>query len=59
LIQHRKNNEKWLIGLMIAFITWRSLVAGYLGAQSGRAETGETPAPPTTIAVTRGDVQQT
>jgi HlyD family secretion protein len=52
--------KKWWMGLVIALISLTIIAgAGYLGVQSGQAEAETTPQAPTTVAVTRGDVQQT
>lgn len=52
--------KKWLTWLITALLVLTIIGgAGYLGAQSGQVEANDTPQAPTTVAVTRGDVQQT
>ncbi len=51
--------KKWYLWLIIPLVIAIIGGAGYLGAQSGQVEASDTPQAPTTVAVTRGDVQQT
>jgi multidrug efflux pump subunit AcrA (membrane-fusion protein) len=52
--------KKWFMWLAVALIIITIIGgAGYLGAQSGQVEASDMPQVPTTVAVTRGDVQQT
>lgn len=52
--------KKWVIGLSAALLALIVIGgAGYMGVQSGQATASDTPPAPVTVAVTRGDVQQT
>ena len=51
--------KKWQTWLIIVVILAVVGGAGYWGAQSGPVEASDTPQAPTTVTVTRGDVQQT
>ncbi|MBE7469035.1 MAG: hypothetical protein DPW09_07515 [Anaerolineae bacterium] len=52
--------KKWFIWLSAAMLALAVIGgAGYMGTQNGQATASETPQTPTTVAVTRGEVQQT